>query len=685
MLNIIHKVLKFTSVECSSSYREAKMKKWNTYTISKFFKFFIIAFVLLPSMMVVAVAFYEFRNTKQEKINHLQDIISMQREVIENWLTDQSFQIRSITELDFVRQNSTQSMNENFTVILKNQDDLSTIAYVNKEGIITAADQPAKIINDNISTRDYFQQAMQGKNYISDVLISRTTNQPMIVFASPVRNITGEIQGIVYGVVRLTRINTLMERFKFGRTGKIYLVSPEGRVIAGSHDGGKVQQSENTYKKNIIKTNFSNFGISQALEGESGNSVYEDYNGKRVLGTYQQIDRTKWAIIGEIDESEILKPFYRQLEFIITIYLLALLFIIPMALLLYKKIIMPLKSLVYGSKAIEMGNYSYQIPEKLISSAPRELQQLCEKFSQMSVTIKNNVELLYETNEILAEAEVKYRNLVENSLVGVYIIQDDLCTYVNPHFASIFGYQQIEIQGIKKIQELITPTDWPKLIKNMQLRLTGEMDSIGYELKGVKQDGCLIDLVTYGSVCTLKGKRAIIGTLIDISERKLMEEKLKYLSFHDQLTGLYNRNYFEEIALPITANNHTTVGIIVCDVDRLKNVNDTLGHQQGDKVLQGVATVLRRCFAENEIVARIGGDEFVVVLFDISSCEIEKIKQQIYDQINTFNLENLNSNLSMSIGVAVSRESPMNISNLFNEADSNMYYEKRKRSERKVI
>lgn len=655
------------------------MTKWNTYTIGKIFRIFIIAFVLLPSMMVVAVAFYEFNNTKKEKVSHLQDIIGMQREVIEGWITDQSFQVRGVAELDFVRQSDKESMNKNFTVILKNQDDLSTLAYVNKDGIIEASDLPTGIINDNIATRNYFQQAMLGKHYISDVLISRTTNQPMIVFASPVRAFTGEIQGVVYGVVRLTRVNTLMEQFKFGQTGKFYLISPEGRMIAGSNNGACIQPSEISNKVNMIKAKINSYGITQALEGKSGNSVYEDYNGKKVLGTYQQIDRTQWAIIGEIDENEILKPFYRHLEFIATIYLLALLFIVPITLLLYKKIIMPLQSLVYGSKAIEMGNYSHQIPQNMISSAPKELQQLCERFGHMSTTIKNNIEVLYETNEVLAEAEMKYRNLVENALVGVYIIQDGICTYINPHFANIFGYTQVELMGIMKIKNLINPIDWPKVSGNMESRLSGQSDNAGYDLTGIKKDGKTIELVTYGSICTLKGQRAIIGTMIDISDRKLMEEKLRYLSFHDQLTGLYNRNYFEEISAQVTTEQYTRVGIIVCDLDGLKLVNDTLGHQHGDKVLKEVAKILQKCFHENDIIARIGGDEFIVLLSSISRVEIEEAKRKIHDQIDIFNLENVDTKLSISIGVAVSGDGPIHISDLFNEADANMYLEKRER------
>ena len=127
-------------------------------------------------------------------------------------------------------------------------------------------------------------------------------------------------------------------------------------------------------------------------------------------------------------------------------------------------------------------------------------------------------------------------------------------------------------------------------------------------------------------------------------------------------------------------DKHTIMGIIVCDLDGLKVVNDTLGHQHGDKVLKAVAEVLKQCFAEDDMIARIGGDEFIVLLPGISREGIEEARQKIYNKIDAFNFENIDIRLSMSVGVAVSDDMPINISNLFNVADANMYQQKRQRS-----
>ena len=82
----------------------------------------------------------------------------------------------------------------------------------------------------------------------------------------------------------------------------------------------------------------------------------------------------------------------------------------------------------------------------------------------------------------------------------------------------------------------------------------------------------------------------------NVSQRKHFEEQLRYLSLHDRLTGLYNRNYFEEEIRRIESGRFSPTGLLVCDVDGLKLVNDTLGHDAGDKLLYSVARVIEKCF-----------------------------------------------------------------------------------------
>ncbi|MBL7744911.1 MAG: PAS domain S-box protein [Chitinophagaceae bacterium] len=126
----------------------------------------------------------------------------------------------------------------------------------------------------------------------------------------------------------------------------------------------------------------------------------------------------------------------------------------------------------------------------------------------------------------LREAEEKFRNMVERSLVGVYIIQEGRFVYVNPKLAEIYGYGQEEMIRMP-VAAMADEEEMLKVNQNIRLRLTGEKDSVHYEIHGKKKDGSYIDVEVYGSKITYKGAPAIIGTLIDITERKKIAEDLR--------------------------------------------------------------------------------------------------------------------------------------------------------------
>ncbi|MFO7877759.1 MAG: diguanylate cyclase [Desulfovermiculus sp.] len=162
----------------------------------------------------------------------------------------------------------------------------------------------------------------------------------------------------------------------------------------------------------------------------------------------------------------------------------------------------------------------------------------------------------------------------------------------------------------------------------------------------------------------------------DITERKQMEEKLQRMSLHDSLTGLYNRNFFEEEMERLSDGRHNPLGIIVCDVDGLKFINDTLGHQSGDQVLISVAGILRQCFRSSEIIARLGGDEFAVLLTDTDPEVVEMMLQRLRQTVLDYNNSGPEIPLSLSLGYALNEGETTDMHALFREADSRMYRDK---------
>lgn len=176
------------------------------------------------------------------------------------------------------------------------------------------------------------------------------------------------------------------------------------------------------------------------------------------------------------------------------------------------------------------------------------------------------------------------------------------------------------------------------------------------------------------------GTDEVLAIVRDITERKRQEKRLKYLSLHDSLTGIFNRAYIEQEMHRIQTSVKGPIGVVMCDVDRLKQVNDTMGHSSGDSLLVAAANVIKKAVRKGDIVARIGGDEFAILLQQGDMDAAKSIYARIEDEVSRHNNANPKFPISMSVGYAVSNDQSMSMAELLKEADYNMYREKMRRN-----
>lgn len=157
---------------------------------------------------------------------------------------------------------------------------------------------------------------------------------------------------------------------------------------------------------------------------------------------------------------------------------------------------------------------------------------------------------------------------------------------------------------------------------------------------------------------------------------RLNEERLQYLSSHDPLTGLLNRTCFEESLTVTDTAPELPTAIMICDLDSLKLVNDTMGHPTGDTLLRTSAKILKEVAPAEAVVSRIGGDEFAILLPQTDLAAAQELKRRIYAKVEHHNQLNENLPLGISIGCAAADTTAIRMRDLFKQADAEMYRDK---------
>jgi diguanylate cyclase (GGDEF)-like protein len=198
----------------------------------------------------------------------------------------------------------------------------------------------------------------------------------------------------------------------------------------------------------------------------------------------------------------------------------------------------------------------------------------------------------------------------------------------------------------------------------------------GYEAQVYRKDGGKIWISINARV--IRGSRDGLlfheGTFEDITEWKMAEDQIRYLSFHDKLTGLYNRAYFEEELNRLDTARQFPISVIMGDVNGLKLINDAFGHQEGDKVLTQMAKILKESCRKEDVIARWGGDEFTIFLPKTSS----GITSEIIDRIKITCSEASQGpvKFSMALGAGTKDDPSQNIQEILKEAEERMYRNK---------
>ena len=288
---------------------------------------------------------------------------------------------------------------------------------------------------------------------------------------------------------------------------------------------------------------------------------------------------------------------------------------------------------------------------------------------------------LSRAREEIEEVLAKYTDLYDFAPVG-YLTFDrkGLISQLNLSAAQLLGSERSFL-----VNKPFSPFIQRELRDRFYLYLQGVLESAAKqtcELVLKKKDGASLDVQLEGIAVKADGQKAVRAVLTDITESKRLKDQLSAISITDELTGLYNRRGFITLAdqqMKITERTKKNMVLFFTDLDKMKQINDKLGHHEGDKALIEVATILKRVFRESDILGRMGGDEFAILAIDATDETREVLVKRLHNYLDDYNrLEERSYILSLSIGIAqYNSEKRCSLDELMAQADTLMYEEKK--------
>ncbi len=227
---------------------------------------------------------------------------------------------------------------------------------------------------------------------------------------------------------------------------------------------------------------------------------------------------------------------------------------------------------------------------------------------------------LAEKLEKLTVNEQEYRNLIEFFPNGILIQSGDKIVFANETILKMLGINDGNVLLGSSVLSRIHP-DYQAITKEKILTCNNHQKHVeSIVQRMVRFDGKIIEVEMFAYAVIYKGKPALEIIIRDVTKRKSAEQQLTHLAYHDPLTGLYNRTAFIETinqAILMARRYKRRMAVLFLDLDCFKNINDTLGHQKGDLILQAVSERLLGCVRKSDIVARFGGDEFTLAILDV--------------------------------------------------------------------
>ena len=288
----------------------------------------------------------------------------------------------------------------------------------------------------------------------------------------------------------------------------------------------------------------------------------------------------------------------------------------------------------------------------------------------------------YKEHKQATEISSRFGRLLDSSANEIYIFNANNFnfTHVNKGGCNNLGYSIEELHKMKA-WDLSVGTPKNEFISYLEPLCKKERSQINFEAIYKRKNGSSYPVDVRLQLSSLENPPVYIAMILDITERKKAEDKLNYLAYYDNLTGLPNRRLFSDRldqSMKETRRNENLLAVLFVDLDHFKKINDSMGHEAGDTLLKEAAQRLQSCIRETDTLARLGGDEFTLVLSSIKHVnDASIVAEQIITKFCTpFHIKNTDLFITVSIGITLYPLDNNNAADLLRNADTAMYHAK---------
>ncbi|OPL08742.1 MAG: hypothetical protein AVO33_09195, partial [delta proteobacterium ML8_F1] len=540
-------------------------------------------------------------------------------------------------------------------------------------------------------TRDWYRAAQSKGAFTFSPVYQHFVMDDLAISASiPVYSPENDFMGVLGAHLLLSGINDYLETIAEDSRGFAYIYEKDSGLMIGNSIGVENfrVEADGSYVRNSYRD------IEKALmEGSSGkvNSSQGTENLEATYAVNTEIfegSGLEWVVVSGIARSLLSAEVNRTINFTIGFVILMGLFTLGAYSFSTKVLLDPIANLLEVSEKIASGDLS----QRAEVSRMDEIGRISIAFNNVAESLQsliNDLEgiVARRTEELHGALEDRQRSadqlrlLLDSTAEAIYGVDTEgRCTFTNTSCLKMLGYSSEESLIGRNMHNLI---HYQKKDGTPLPRETCEMDRAFKEGKKThaedevfwRSDGTFFE-VEYYSYPQYRGENLVgaVVNFMDITSRKKDEEQIRYLSYHDELTGLKNRRYVDEQIRQYALADKIPFSVIIGDINGLKMTNDIFGHGAGDNLIKKSAQIIRQSTREKDTIARIGGDEFLVLLPDTGKEETGQVIKRINQSFSEATIDAIKC--SISLGSDTRLTQGKSLEETMTNAENAMYKEK---------